>query len=145
MSYENKNLFSNWLNRQCKKSKIRSHEITGISQVALVVKKPCANAGDLDTGSIPELGNPCRRKWQPTPVFFFFNWRLITLQYCSGFCHKLTWISHGCTCVPHPETPSHLPSHPIPQDHPSAPALSTLSHALKLDWQSSSHMVIYMF
>ena len=23
---------------------------------------------------------------------------------------------------------SHLPSYPIPQDHPSAPALSTLSH-----------------
>ena len=26
-----------------------------------------------------------------------FNWRLITLQYFSGFCHTLTWISHGCT------------------------------------------------
>ena len=35
----------------------------------------------------------------------YFNWRLITLQYCSGFCHTLTWISHGCTCVPHPEPP----------------------------------------
>ena len=23
-----------------------------------------------------------------------FNWRLITLQYCSGFCHTMTWISH---------------------------------------------------
>ena len=32
-----------------------------------------------------------------------FNWRLITLQYWGGFCHTLTWISHGCTCVPHPE------------------------------------------
>ena len=30
-----------------------------------------------------------------------FNWRLITLQYCSGFYHTFTWISHGCTCVPH--------------------------------------------
>ena len=41
-------------------------------------------------------------------IFFFckliyFNWRLITLQYCSGFCHKFTRISHGGTCVPHPE------------------------------------------
>ena len=35
----------------------------------------------------------------------YFNWRLITLQYCSGFCHIFTWISHGCTCVPHPEPP----------------------------------------
>ena len=40
-------------------------------------------------------------------VFFFFSfifisWRLITLQYCSVFCHTLTWISHGFTCIPHP-------------------------------------------
>ena len=38
-------------------------------------------------------------------------------------------------------TPSHLPPHPIPQGHPSAPALSTLSHASILDWRSVSHMV----
>ena len=49
------------------------------------------------------------------------------------------------TCVSHPEPRSHLPPHPIPQGHPSAPALSTLSHASKLDWRSISHMVIYMF
>ena len=75
----------------------------------------------------------------------YFNWRLITLQYCSGFCHTLTWISHGCTCVPHPEPPPHLPPHPIPQRHPSAPALSTMSHTSNPDWKSVSHMVIYMF
>ena len=23
-------------------------------------------------------------------VFIYFNWGLITLQYCSGFCHTLT-------------------------------------------------------
>jgi len=77
--------------------------------------------------------------------FIYFNWRLSTLQYCSGFRHTLTWISHRCTCVPHPEPPSHLHPHPIPQDHPSTPALSTLSHASNLDWQSISHMVMYMF
>ena len=75
----------------------------------------------------------------------YFNWRLITLQYCGGFCHTLTWISHGCTCVPHPELPSRLPPHPIPLGHPSAPALSALSHASNLHWSSISHMVIYMF
>ena len=42
-------------------------------------------------------------------------------------------------------TPSHLPPHPIPQCHPNAPALSTLSHASNLDWWSISHMIIYMF
>ena len=48
------------------------------------------------------------------PVFLKFNWRLITLQYCSGFCHTLTWISHGFTCAPHPEHPSHFPPHQRP-------------------------------
>ena len=38
-----------------------------------------------------------------------------------------------------------IPSHPIPHGHPSAPALSTLSHASNLDWRSVSHMIIYMF
>ena len=56
---------------------------------------------------------------------FFTSWRLITLQYCSGFCHTLTWISHGFTCIPHPDPPSHLPLHPIPLGLPSAPGSST--------------------
>ena len=100
---------------------------------------------------------PRNRTWSPALhaessffiyiLFFkiYFNWRLITLQYCGGFCHTFTWISHGCTCDPRPEPPSHLPPHPIPQGHPSAPALSTLSHASNLDWQSVSHMIMYMF
>ena len=45
--------------------------------------------------------------------FIYISWRLITLQYCSGFCHTLTWISHGFTCVPHPEPPPPT-SLPIP-------------------------------
>ena len=35
-----------------------------------------------------------------------------------------------CTCVPHPEPPSHLTPHPIPLGHPSAPALSARRQAL---------------
>ena len=45
-----------------------------------------------------------------TRVFFsfffsliFITWKLITLQYCSGFCHTLTWNCHEFTCVSHPE------------------------------------------
>ena len=57
--------------------------------------------------------------------FIFISWRLITLQYCSWFCHTLTGISHGVTCIPHPDPPSHLPLHPIPLGLPSAPGLST--------------------
>ena len=44
----------------------------------------------------------------------YFNWRLITLQYCGGFRHMLTWISHGCTDVP----PSWIPL-PPPSTTPS--------------------------
>ena len=42
------------------------------SQVALVLKNPPVNAGDVrDEGLIPGLGGfPWRRTWQPTPVFF---------------------------------------------------------------------------
>ena len=40
--------------------------------------------------------------------FIFISWRLITSQHFSGFCHTLTWISHGVTCIPHPDPPSHL-------------------------------------
>ena len=43
----------------------------GASQVAIVVKNPPANAGEVrDVGLIPGSGrSPWRRKWQPTPVF----------------------------------------------------------------------------
>ena len=40
----------------------------------------------------------------------YFNWRLNALQYCGGFCHTLTWISHGCTCVPSAQTTLPPPS-----------------------------------
>ena len=66
--------------------------------------------------------------------FIYFNWRLISLQYCGGFCHTLTWISHRCTC-PLSQTP--IPSLCAVPVH--------LSHASNLDWSSISHTVINMF
>ena len=57
--------------------------------------------------------------------FFFFNFIFIFyFLYCSGFCHTLKWNSHGFTCVPHPDPPSHLPLHPIPPGLPSTPVPS---------------------
>ena len=56
--------------------------------------------------------------------FIFISWRLITSQHFRGFCHTLTWISHGVTCIPHPDPPSHLPLHLIPLGLPSAPGPS---------------------
>ena len=72
---------------------------------------------------------------------FFFNWRLITLQYCGDFAIH----SHESAMGVHVFPILNLPPHPIPQGHPSAPALSTLPHASNLDWRSISHMLIYMF
>ena len=84
--------------------------------------------------------------------FFFFNadlWVYLFIYFyftiLYWFCHPLTWIHHGCTCVPHPEPLSHLPPHPIPLGHPSAPAQRTLYHASNLDWWFVSQMIIYMF
>ena len=58
-----------------------------------------------------------------TIVFFFFNCSFFVCV-CSGFCHTLKWNSHGFTCVPHPNPPSHLLLHPLPLGLPSAPGLS---------------------
>ena len=74
----------------------------------------------------------------------YFIWRLITLQYSSGFCHILTWISDGCTCVPHhePPLPPPSPSHPSGSSQCASP--EHLFHASNLDWRSISHMAMYM-
>ena len=81
-------------------------------------------------------------------ILFFlnFNWRLITLQYCGGFCHTLTnEPAMGEHVSPCPEPTTHLPSHPISLGCFSASALSALLHSSNLDWSSISHMVIYTF
>ena len=66
-----------------------------------------------------------------SPILFFFFFLKIfkkllffyfTILY--WFCHTSTCIHHGCTCVPHPEPPSHLPPYTIPLGYLSAPAPS---------------------
>ena len=32
-------------------------------------------------------------------IFIYFNWRIISLQYCDDFCHTSPWISHKHTYV----------------------------------------------
>ena len=54
--------------------------------------------------------------------FIFISW--ITLQYHSGSCHTLTWISHWFISIPHPDPPSHLLLHLLPLGLPSAPGPS---------------------
>ena len=58
----------------------------------------------------------------------FFNsmcYFLLFFFIFSGFCHTLPWISHGFTCIPHPDPHSHFPLHPTPLGLPSAPSPST--------------------
>ena len=74
---------------------------------------------------------------------YFISWRLIALQYCSGFCHTLTWISHGFTCVPIPIPPFCLPPHPSGSSQCTIP--EHLSHASNLGWWSVSPLIVYLF
>ena len=62
-------------------------------------------------------------------VFYLFIYFIILYW----FCHTSTWIHHGCTHVPNPEPPSHLPPHTISLGHPRAPAPSILYPASNLD------------
>ena len=71
-------------------------------------------------------------------IFFYFT-------ILHWFCHTSTCICHGCTRVPHPETPSYLPPYSIPLGHPSAPAPSFLYPASNLDSRFVSYMILYVF
>ena len=72
---------------------------------------------------------------------FFFNWRLITLQYVVVFVIQWHESAIGVHMSPIPN-PLPFPPHPIPQGCPSPPVLGALFHALNLDSWSTSHMVI---
>ena len=85
----------------------------------------------LSHGWNKEVFTADERKLRDAPGCVSSNWSCISffliflnVFYCSGFCHTLKWNSHGFTCVPHPDSPSHLPLHPIPPGLPSAPGPS---------------------
>ena len=78
-------------------------------------------------------------------VGFFLNFILFNFTILYWFCHISKWICHRYTCVPHPEPSSLLPSHTIPQGHPSAPAPSIQYCASNLDWRLISYMILYIF
>ena len=75
-------------------------------------------------------------------IEFFFKFYFTILHW---FCHTSTWIRYGCTWVPNPEPPSHLPPHSISLGHPSTPAPSILCPASNIDWRFVSYVILYMF
>ena len=54
----------------------------------------------------------------------YSNWRIVTLQYCDGFCHISVWISHRYTCI-HVSPPSWTRFSPPSPPHPSRLSQST--------------------
>ena len=70
--------------------------------------KPYIQRMQLPIPPLPDSDNH-----NPLCFCFFFFYSFIYLFYFTilyWFYHTLTWILHGCTCVPHPEPPSHHPS-----------------------------------
>ena len=86
--------------------------------------------------------------FRDTFIYFFnlnlFNWKLITLQYCTDFAIHQHESTAGVHVLPILTT---LPPPPrtIPLGHPSAPAPNILYPASNLDWQFVSPMILHMF
>ena len=77
--------------------------------------------------------------------FFFFNWRIIAVQYCVGFFHTTPWISHRHTYVSsllNLPTTSH---HPTSLGYHTALGMSSLSHTANAHWLSILHVVMHIF
>ena len=135
-SWEVDVLLECWQNQVTRRVKLQANKSTQVKNIIL---------WGLLRGSQPFSGKLCCNHYEPhghlelwfklclfcdafcghSIYFFFFSfifisWRQITLQYCSGFCHTLTWISHGFTSIPHLHPPSHLPLHVNPLGLPSA-------------------------
>ena len=93
-----------------------------------------------------------RRKWLTLLLLlltwiFFFVINLFILLYNIVLVFAIHWLESAISVHVFPiRNPlSHLPPHPIPLGHPSAPAPSILYHASNLDWWFILHMIIYMF
>ena len=74
----------------------------------------------------------------------YFNWKIITLQYCDFFAIHLHKLAMDAGAPPPPAcTPLSTFLLPHLLGSPRAPDLSALLHTSKLHWSSILHMIIY--
>ena len=86
------------------------------------------------------------QSWENTIyLFIYFNWRLITLQYCIGFAIHQHESATGIYIFPILNPSSPLPPCTIPLGRPSAPGPSIQYRASNLDWRFVSHIILCMF
>ena len=64
----------------------RAEGLSAIGDGGRVTTSLMPDVDGIGSGSLPE-GDECSHFFFP---FIFISWRLITLQYCSGFCHTFT-------------------------------------------------------
>ena len=69
----------------------------------------------------------CIPSWFVFFLIIYFNWRVITSQYCGVFAiHQRESATNIPVVPPPPEAPSHLPPHPVRLGCPRAPTLGAL-------------------
>ena len=75
----------------------------------------------------------------------YIGWRVITLQYCDGFCHTSTWIDHRYTCIPPSWSPLPPPFPPYSSGLSQSTSFGFPASYLNSPWSSILYMVMYMF
>ena len=92
----------------------------------------CRKTGERRIRRKSTLSHQTKSKLSALHTFtdFFLSFLILEANYFTilyWFCHTLTWIRHGCTCVPHPEPPpTSLPIPSlwvIPVHQPQAPCI----------------------
>ena len=94
----------------------------------------CATPWTVAHQAPPSMGFSRQEYWSGVPLLLLYNIVVVFAIHS----HESAMDEHVLPILnPRPTS--------IPQGHPSAPALSTLSHISNLDWRSISHTIIYMF
>ena len=85
--------------------------------------------------------------WTLASFFFFFflifNWRIIALQCCAGFCLTTMWISHKYTYIPFLLNLLPTPTNSQTSRLSQSTGLNSLCYTCLIDYQSSDMRVFF--